>query len=89
MNRPEYWSDLTPRQQLNDAVHKFAQATRCTYAEAWKRFELLYSVRNQVDLAELRRRHWLQHGRTPTIPAYLDHIDMIGKAVEVALEMLP
>ena len=73
----DYWPTLTPRQQLADAVHKYAQRTGTPYPAAW---QLL-----RAHLAEL----W---GREPdpgeTLPAWLQRTGSLGVALEVALEWL-
>jgi hypothetical protein len=84
---PEYWKDLTPRQRLNDCIHKFAQANGTPYNTAWTIFEERYNERHGVNLSILRYKHTLTHGIKPTIPGHLEAIGKIGPAIDVALNM--
>ena len=87
MNIPEYWKGLTPRQQLNDAVHKYAQATGREYREAWFRLERLYFQRYGVDLTTERKRYEKKNGVRPTIPLWFEMNDLMEKAIALALEL--
>lgn len=87
MNAPDYWKDLTPRQRLNDAVHKFAQENGVAYNSAWLIFEERYNARHGVNLSLQRYQHSLRFGVQPTIPAHLEAIGQIGAAIDVALNM--
>ena len=87
MTTPDYWKKLTPRQCLNDAVHKFAQVNGCPYNTAWTILEVRYNESHGVNLSLLRHEHALKYGRQPTIPAHLEAIGEIEAAIDVALEM--
>jgi len=87
MNRPDYWQDLTPRQRLNDAVHKYAQTTGTAYNAAWISFEERFNTLHDVNLSSLRLEHAQRYGIIPTIPSYLEGTGKIDDAVSIALAM--
>lgn len=82
-----YWHKLTPRQRLNDAVHKFAQAHDIAYNTAWTVFEQRFNEQHGVNLSLLRHEHTLRHGAKLSIPAHLEAICKIDDAVGIALAM--
>ncbi len=87
MNTPSYWKDLTPRQQLNDAVHKYAKKNHVPYNEAWKAFEVRYSAHKRVNIPWLRHEHARRYGIRPTVPSFLECTGQIEDAVTFALGM--
>ena len=87
MIMPDYWENLTPRQRLNDAVHKYAQATGCGYADAWRAFERQWNAATGGDIGQERREYELRYGSLPTMPLYLEIIGKLNEAVELALTL--
>ncbi|MEI7673939.1 MAG: hypothetical protein WCK00_17675 [Deltaproteobacteria bacterium] len=85
--QPDYWKKLSPRQRLNDAVHKFAQANSMPYNIAWILLEQRYNERYRVNLSILRYEHGLRHGTKPTIPSHLEFTGQIQEAIDIALTM--
>lgn len=88
MKRPDYWKDLTPRRQLNDAVHKIAQRTGCTYAQAWTALERRFGELYGVNIRRERRQYEARCGALPTIPFYFQMIGRLEDAIEAALDMV-
>jgi hypothetical protein len=82
-----YWPKLTPRQRLNDAVHKFAQQNDCPYNTAWTVFEERFNEQHSVNLSILRYQHTLTHGTKLTIPGHLEAIGQLQAAIDVAMTM--
>lgn len=86
-DQPDYWQNLTPRQRLNDAVHKYAQAQDVAYGAAWTVFEERYNAQHGVNLSLLRYEHTLRHGAKITIPAHLEAIGKTEEAIDVSVNM--
>ena len=87
MRTPEYWIDLNPRQQLNDAVHKYAQRTGCSYSTAWRTLEKLFFRKYRIDLEAERIAYEIRFGVRPTTPLLLTKMGRIRQAVDVAMRM--
>jgi len=87
MKTPDYWIDLSPRQQLNEAVRRYAQATGCEYRKAWFKLERLYFHRYGVDLTTERKRYGEKHGALPTIALWFEQQGLMNRAISLALTM--
>ena len=87
MKTPEFWIKLSPRQQLNDAVHKYAQATGCSYSAAWRTLERMFLRKYRIDLEAERIAYEEKFGVRPTTPLLLTTMGRIRQAVDVAMRM--
>ena len=78
-----YFKDLSPRQQLNDLMHKYAQMGSGHYGASWgeldKRWASLYGDK----LSWKRWRYNQDHGTGLTIPGYLDAVGMLEGAISI------
>lgn len=75
-----YFAKLTPRQQLNDLIHKYAQAHGGKYGEAWKEFARKWQFRFGKNIrSEIAKKQ--------TIPDYVEKTDQLPAALEIGHEM--
>ena len=82
-----YFKNLTPRQQLNDLMHKYAQVNSLPYGESWKHFDRLFYRRHGVKISVMRWLYCQDHQINITIPAYLETVNHLNLALEIAHEM--
>jgi hypothetical protein len=82
-----YFDKLSPRQQLNDLVHKYAQKHGCNYGDAWRRFDQEWKSRHGVTASMLRWRHNRKYQKSLTIPAFLEETGGISDALIIGREM--
>lgn len=87
MNFPEYWTGLTPRQRLNDAIHAYAKANRLDYRQAWRHFEKIYSLTYRIDVRAERRLYAEKNGILPTIPVWFEMGGLMDRAITLARQM--
>jgi hypothetical protein len=77
-----YFKGLTPRQQLNDLMHKHAQATGGNYGDSWRELDRRWKAKHGDTLSWLRWKENEDHQTILTIPAY---VVLSGKIVEALL----
>ncbi len=83
MNK-DYFQKLTPRQQLNDLMHKYAQENDLDYGESWRELDERWKEKYGDSLSWLR----LRHGYNPiTIPGYLEAVNKLDDALIIGHEM--
>jgi hypothetical protein len=82
-----YFKDLTPRQQLNDLMHKYAQATGGNYGDSWRELDRRWKEKHGDALSWLRWKHNEDHQTILTIPAYVVLSSKIEEALTIAHEM--
>jgi len=83
-----YFKDLTPRQQLNDLMHKYTQATGCRYGESWKVLDCRWWAKHGDKLSWLRWKHNQDHQTKLTLPAYLKATGKMEEALKIGHEMI-
>ncbi|MBU2623427.1 MAG: hypothetical protein KKD92_14035 [Proteobacteria bacterium] len=82
-----YFKNLTPRQQLNDLIHKYAQANNMAYGDAWREFDKRWKARTGTALSWLKWQYNQANQTSMTIPAFLERIDKIEAALLIAHDM--
>lgn len=87
MTVPLYFADLTPRQQLNDLMHKYAQVQDLPYGESWRELDRRYHERHRVNLSFMRWSYCQDHQVRLTLPAFLETTGRLGQALTIAHEM--
>jgi hypothetical protein len=81
MTDTSYFHTLTPRQQLNDLMHKYAQVNHVPYGESWRELERRYYRRHRVRISYMKYLYCRNHSirmtrrrslkpRTPSIPPW-------------------
>ena len=79
-----YFSLLTPREQLNDLVHKYAQINGCPYQEAWKALDIAWAERHGKTLSLFRALRQQETGKKITLPGYIEQAGLMPQALELA-----
>ena len=87
MTDTAYFHNLTPRQQLNDLMHKYAQVNGLPYGEGWRELDRLFYQRHGEKISIMRCIHCRDHQITLTIPAFLETVNRLDLALELAHEM--
>jgi len=87
MTEYAYFKDLSPRQQLNDLMHKYAQMTDSDYGAGWKELEKRYYESHREKLSILKWRYEQDNQIKITMPAFLETRLMIQDAIEIGHEM--
>ncbi len=87
MTEYAYFKDLTPRQQLNDLMHKYAQMTDSDYGAGWKELEKRYLKRYGEKLSILKWKHEQDNQTKITMPAFLETRVMIHDTIEIGHNM--
>ena len=82
-----YFKDLTPKQQLNDLMHKYAQAHGGDYGAGWKELEKRYFDQRRKKLSILKWRYEQDHQIKMTMPVFLEADGIIQRAIEIGHEM--
>ncbi len=82
-----YFKSLTPRKQINDLMHKYAQATGGNYGEAWKEFDRRWKAKYGSTVSLLRWKYNQEHKITLTIPAYIEATGKMEEALIIGHEM--
>ena len=83
----DYFDELTPRQQLNDLIHKRAQANNDDYPAAWKELDSRWKAKHGQHLSWLRWKYNQDNQTTLTLPAYLEATGKIIEAITIAIKM--
>jgi hypothetical protein len=83
----DYFKTLTPRQQLNDLMHKYAQANNGDYPGAWKELDRRWKIKHGNALSWLQWKHNQNNQTTLTIPAYLEAVGKLDQAITLAIKM--
>lgn len=78
---------LTPRQQLNDLMHKYAQANGLPYGDSWREFERRYEKRYRIKVSYMKWSYCQDHQIKMTIPAFLETTQRLDQALAIAHEM--
>ena len=87
MTDTAYFHDLAPRQQLIDLMHKYAQVKGLPYGESWQELDRLYYQRHGIKISILRWIYCRDHQIALTIPAFLETVNRLDLALELAHEM--
>lgn len=87
MTDTAYFHDLTPRQQLNDLMHKYAQANGLPYGESWWELERRFYRRHRLKVSCSRWSYCRDHQIRLTLPAFLETTHRLDQALEIAHEM--
>lgn len=87
MTEASYFTDLTPRQQLNDLMHKYAQATGGNYGESWRELDRRWKAKYGAALSWLRWKYNLDNQTTLTLPAYLEAAGTMDQALKIGHQM--
>lgn len=87
MTDTAYFHDLTPRQQLNDLMHKYAQVNGLPYGESWREIDRLYYHRHGIKISIMRWLYCQDHQIDITIPAFLETANLLDLSLELAHEM--
>ena len=82
-----YFKDLTPRQQLNDLMHKYAQNNVGDYGSGWKELERRYFEQSGKKLSVLKWRYEKDNHIKMTMPVFLELQGLMGAAIEIGHEM--
>lgn len=87
MTDTAYFKNLTPRQQLNDLMHKFAQANGLPYGDSWREFDKRFYERHRVKVSYMRWSYCQDHQVKMTLPAFLETTRRLDQALVIAHEM--
>jgi len=82
-----YFKDLTPRQQLNDLMHKYAQVNKAEYGAGWKELEKRYHKAHGEKLSILKWKHEQDNQVKMTMPVFLEVKGIIHEAIEIGHDM--
>ena len=82
-----YFGTLTPRQQLNDLMHKYAQKNHIPYAESWVELEHRYYRRYNIALFVDRKKHRDKTNARLSITEFLALTGRLTAAIEIGHEM--
>jgi len=82
-----YFATLTPRQQLNDLMHKYAQINYTDYGAGWKELERLYLKRFGKKLSILKWRYERTNQLKITMPGFLELQGVLQDAIEIGHEI--
>jgi len=82
-----YFKDLSPRQQLNDLIHKHAQENGGNYGDSWRELERRWKEKHGSSLSWKRWKHNHDNKTNLTLPAYLDSTAQTEKAIFIGHEM--
>ncbi|MCK9362109.1 MAG: hypothetical protein M0P74_00680 [Syntrophales bacterium] len=82
-----YFENLTPRQQLNDLMHKFAQVNGLPYGESWREFERRFYIYHRIKVSYMRWSYCQDHQVWLTMPAFLEATERLDQALAIAHEM--
>jgi len=82
-----YFKKLTPRQQLNDLMHKYAQETGCGYGDSWKELDRQWKAKHGDALSWLRWKHNQDNRIALTLPAYIEATGKMAESLSIGHEM--
>ncbi len=80
--------NLTPRQQLNDLMHKYAQANGLPYGKSWREFERRYEERYRIRVSYMKWSYCRDHQVKMTLPAFFETTQRLDQALAIAHEMM-
>jgi hypothetical protein len=83
----DYFKDLTPRQQLVDLMHKYAQGTGGNYSAGWKELDRRFKAKHGSVLSWLRWKYNKNHQTALTLPAYIETSGKMEEALAIGHEM--
>lgn len=84
----DYFEKLTPRQQLNDLIHKYAQTRGVPYNSAWSDFDKAWAVEYGKTLSLRRALEQRVAGRKITLPEYVEKAGLMDMALELAHSLI-
>lgn len=87
MKDHSYFKDLTPRQQLNDLMHKYAQGAGGNYGDSWKELDRRWKAKHGDKLSWLRWKHNQDHQTALTLAGYLEAAGKMEEALKIGHEM--
>ena len=82
-----YFKNLTPRQQLNDLIHKYAQITNGKYGDAWRELDKRWKQKTGTSLSLLRWKYNQQNNVKLTTPVVIERAGKMKEALVIAHEM--
>jgi len=82
-----YFKTLTPRQQLNDLMHKYAQETGGRYGESWMELDHRWKAKHGDALSWLRWKYNLDSNVRLALPAYIEETGKMEEALAIGHEM--
>jgi len=83
----DYFKTLTPRQQLNDLMHKYAQSTGGHYGAAWQEMDRRWKAKYGHALSWLRWKYNQDHQTALTLPVYLEATGKLAESLAIGHEM--
>ncbi|MEI6611070.1 MAG: hypothetical protein WCO53_15195 [Deltaproteobacteria bacterium] len=83
----DYFKTLTPREQLNDLMHKYAQTTGGNYRAGWQELDRRWKAIYGSALSWLRWKHNQDTKQNLTLPTYLEGTGQLGLAITIATKM--
>jgi hypothetical protein len=83
----DYFKTLTPRQQLNDLMHKYAQERGGNYSAGWNELDRRWKKKHGSALSWLRWKYNQDHQTALTIPAYIETTGKMPEALAIGREM--
>jgi len=82
-----YFKDLTPREQLNDLMHKYAQDNYGDYGKAWHELDRRWRKKTGIPLSLERWKYEQELSTRMTIPEYLERTGKMDEALAIGHEM--
>jgi len=82
-----YFKDLTPREQLNDLMHKYAQENCGDYGKAWHELDRRWRRKTGILLSLERWKYEQELSTRMTIPEYLERTEKMDEALAIGHEM--
>ena len=82
-----YFKDLTPREQLNDLMHKYAQEKGGNYSAAWAELDRRWRKNTGLPLSLQRWKYEQEYNVRMTIPEYLELTEKLEEALAIGHEM--
>lgn len=83
MNDFSYFCGLTPRQQLNDLVHKIAQGQNISYQAAWSVLDKAWEHENGKTLSLFRAISQKRLNKKITLPEYVEMANLMDPVLEL------
>jgi hypothetical protein len=80
-----YFKDLTPRQQLNDLMHKYAQGGN--YGDSWRELDRMWKESHGIALSWLRWKYNQENKKALTLPAYIEATGKLPESLRIGHEM--
>lgn len=82
-----YFEALSPRQQLNDLMHKYAQINRLHYGDSWRELERRYKEKYKKKLSLMRWQYCQENKAKVSMPEFLELSGRMDQALEIGHEM--